>query len=70
MAVAQVQGHLLFFVGIEKPGTIAVYGVAPGQPLLPRFKSLYTDGIPRGDSTWREMYDARQLHAIDPEYIG
>ena len=69
VAVARILGHLVLFIGIEKPGTIAVYGVAPGKSLKPRFKSLYTDGIPRGDRTWKEMYEARELHAIDPECL-
>lgn len=69
--MAESQGYLLIFVGIERPGSIAIYTVAPGdRRMQPRFQSLYTDGIPQDNSsTWGQLYDARRLHAIDPEYI-
>ncbi|XP_070192260.1 uncharacterized protein [Littorina saxatilis] len=71
VAVAESQGYLLIFVGIERPGSIAIYTVAPGdRRMQPRFQSLYTDGIPQDNSsTWGQLYDARRLHAMDPEYI-
>ncbi|XP_076449593.1 uncharacterized protein LOC143285995 isoform X2 [Babylonia areolata] len=69
MSVGVLEGHLLIFVGNERPGTLAVYSVAPGG-FEPRFQTLFTEGIPRDSRrTLHEMFEARELYSVDPENI-
>ncbi|KAK7114374.1 uncharacterized protein [Littorina saxatilis] len=68
LAVGEMEGHLLIFVGNERGSSIAVYSVAKGG-LKPTFQTLFT-GIPRDNARkWRELFDARELFAIDPEFM-
>ncbi|KAL8606257.1 hypothetical protein ACOMHN_039793 [Nucella lapillus] len=70
VTTGELADHLLIFAGNERPGTIAVYSVAPGG-MHPQFQSLFSEGIPPGNDnrTWGQLYDARQLYGIDVEFI-
>ena len=69
MTAGEVGGRLLVFAGNERPGTIAVYSLAPGE-VRPAFHTLYTEGVPRDAArTWRQMHQDRHLYAIDPEFL-
>ncbi|XP_025076197.1 mesenchyme-specific cell surface glycoprotein-like [Pomacea canaliculata] len=68
IAVGKLEDRLLIFVGNECPGTIAVFSLS--DVTQPRFETYYTQGIPKiSGSSWQQMYQDQQLHAIDPESI-
>lgn len=67
LAVAQIEGMTLLFVGLEKPGFIAIYSI-PGDINAIKFESLYS-GISRTNDTFGALYDQRQLSEEDPEDI-
>ncbi|XP_070192207.1 mesenchyme-specific cell surface glycoprotein-like isoform X2 [Littorina saxatilis] len=68
LAAGELDDHLLIFVGNERGSSIAVYSVAKGG-LKPTFQTLFT-GIPRDNArTWKDIFDARELFAIDPEFM-
>ncbi|XP_076469938.1 uncharacterized protein LOC143300238 [Babylonia areolata] len=66
--------RLMLFVGMDNPGSIAVYSLGPDDTpeLRPRFESLYTGGVPAGgnSSSWNQMYEDRRLHALGIESIS
>nr|KAG5713081.1 hypothetical protein BaRGS_021875 [Batillaria attramentaria] len=70
LAVAKFGDYLVIFVGCERPGSIFVYSVKDNMEDA-KFELLYTDGIPKeGSRTYGDMYDARDLFAVDPEYLS
>ena len=59
-------GEHVLFVGVERPGLIAVYTLHHDDDVLTlRNQSLYY-GAGSG-RTWQELYDAREAKAIDVE---
>ncbi|OWF53101.1 Mesenchyme-specific cell surface glycoprotein [Mizuhopecten yessoensis] len=67
LAVAQIGDLMLLFVGIERPGFIAIYSI-PGDVGSIQFESVYS-GIPRTNDTFGNLYDQRELSEKDPEDI-
>ncbi|XP_060075891.1 uncharacterized protein LOC132555559 [Ylistrum balloti] len=62
---AQIGDTTLVFLGIERPGLIAVYSISDDITSL-KFESMWT-GITRSDETFSDLYDKRAISSVDPE---
>ncbi|KAL8623426.1 hypothetical protein ACOMHN_037961 [Nucella lapillus] len=71
VTVGEVDGSMVIFVGVEKPGMVAVYSIPKGDGIVPQFESLYTGGIPEGreDTTWPQLYHERAIHGVDLDSV-
>ncbi|XP_069134905.1 mesenchyme-specific cell surface glycoprotein-like [Argopecten irradians] len=65
LEAAQIGDTTVVFLGIERPGLIAVYTITDDVTNL-KFESLWT-GIPRTDATFSDLYNTRSISAVDPE---
>ncbi|OWF56632.1 Mesenchyme-specific cell surface glycoprotein [Mizuhopecten yessoensis] len=65
LAVVQDGNTTVIFVGIERPGLIAVYSI-PGDVSTIRFESLWS-GITRTNDTFGNLYDQRLISDIGPD---
>ncbi|RUS69579.1 hypothetical protein EGW08_022663 [Elysia chlorotica] len=68
LALAELNGRLYIFVGIERPGIIVVYSLGDDVS-KPRFETMYCDGIPDSSKSMKEMFKDREIYAVDPEDI-
>nr|KAG5713082.1 hypothetical protein BaRGS_021876 [Batillaria attramentaria] len=68
LAVAKFGLYLVIFVGMEKPGAIAVYSVLDRMEDA-KFQLLYTEGLPRENRTLSDLYNDRKLFGVEPEYM-
>ncbi|XP_060067392.1 mesenchyme-specific cell surface glycoprotein-like [Ylistrum balloti] len=67
LAVGEIGDLMLLFVGLERPGFIAIYSIPDGINSI-QFESIYT-GIPITNDTFEDLYNQRQISEIDPEDI-
>ncbi|CAH1226651.1 Hypp118 [Branchiostoma lanceolatum] len=65
LAIGEVGGKTVFFVGNERSSTILVYSLADEDIITPVFQSISFSG--RLDLTWRQAYQDRVVGDIDPE---
>ncbi|OWF56661.1 mesenchyme-specific cell surface glycoprotein-like [Mizuhopecten yessoensis] len=62
---AQIGSSVVIFLGIERPGLIAVYSISDDVSSL-KFESLWT-GITKTDDTFGNLYGQRAISGVDPE---
>ncbi|XP_033748422.1 mesenchyme-specific cell surface glycoprotein-like isoform X2 [Pecten maximus] len=67
LAIAEIGDTMLLFVGIERPGFIAIYSIH-GDVTSIQFESLYS-GIPGTNDTYGYLYDQRKMSEKDPDDI-
>ena len=65
--LGSIDNTSLVFVGIERPGMIAVYVVNEENTddIRMDFQSIYFSG--GSNKTWEELYEERAVHALDVE---
>ncbi len=68
--IGEVDGKTVIFIGIERPGMVAVYSLEEGS-ITPNFESLHYYGNYEAarNKTYGKMYTDRETHSNDPEDI-
>lgn len=62
-----INDKTVIFVGVERPGMIAIYSLVPGTDLDLQFESIHYNGG-RGD-TWYKLWAERQARDLEPEDV-
>lgn len=66
IAVGEIDSRLYIFIGLERPGTIAVYSLGRDFTRA-RFETIFCEGIPDNSKTMAQKFAAREVYALDPE---
>ena len=67
MAVAELENHIVIFVGNERPGTITVFSIDKSESnIRPKFEGMVHD-VQETDDTWENLYTDRKVTMLDPE---
>ncbi|GFN86385.1 mesenchyme-specific cell surface glycoprotein [Plakobranchus ocellatus] len=68
IAVGKMNDRLYIFIGIERPGIIAVYSIG-SHASQAQFETIFCEGIPDESKPIRDLFDERKIYSMDPEDI-